>query len=390
MSLPIKRIITQQPQVNTKLDPSSSLGKVLEYAWVGNSLYCKDIVSGLVNPLYIPFSLQPTTKGLCISSNGSAGIATVVLPKPLTSYPLFIIGYGFFSSTGGNWQLANAVVSSGGYLLALRVSSDTQVEFNVRFNFGTHQVITITLPTITNTPICMIGQVFSATDYRFYANGIKATATTSLGTYATPFNQVNNINANLNGGVYFTGYGNGLSLTDNEAIEITRDPSKIWQAFQPAELPIFSVFPISAITLTSASDSTDQTSATAVITTGVYTASDMSTTGWTGSPDNVVLANNINEELSDTAQYIQSPAITGSQGPADFDLNNYLGVGTWEVDVTFKYTLSAASVKFTLLNAGGTSVGDSGWIAASSVFAGYTPTITISSGTATKLRVEVQ
>lgn len=123
--------------------------------------------------------------------------------------------------------------------------------------------------------------------------------------------------------------------------------------------------------------------------TDIYTIADGVKTGWTGSPDNTNLYTNIDETISSDTDYVESPPINGSQGPYEETLSASMPAGSWEVDFTAKYTISAAQVKITLLDSVGTSVGDTGWISVASTFTGYTPTIT-STGTATTVRIEVQ
>lgn len=387
MSLIIKRPNTTQLQYAAKAIGSPA---VLFNGALGN----RNLVSG------IPFlksngeltkTITRGTVGYASSAGGLVNSYCAVPSVTSPGTPFTIIAEIVLDANAGSHR--SIITLSGGGATFLNISNASASDIDLKTNNETSNILGTGLFTQGKTYGIVVS--YTGSIVYFWVSGVL------IGTISTT-----NISPTLISSGYFM-LGDGFFNFSNKSpvslaayypgssfsIEWCRDISiNPWNIFPSIDTPIFVSLAsaISSITLTSTGDSTTQASATAVITTGVFTKTDVSTTGWTGSPDNVVLSNNINEVTSSTAEYIQSPPITGSQGPADFDLNNSLGVGTWEVDVTFKYTLSAADVKFTLLNAGGTSVGDSGWIAASSVFAGYTPTITISSGTATKLRVEVQ
>lgn len=190
----------------------------------------------------------------------------------------------------------------------------------------------------------------------------------------------------FDGDIAFHGCWNRMLLPAERA-SVRANP---WQLFAPINDATFSIVvpAISSITLTSGSDVEDSSSATAIINTGVYASADVTTTGWTGSPYTGDLASNINEVTSSNSEYIESPDLTAAT-PITFDLNNALAAGVWEVDFTAKYTVTTGDIKFTLLNSGGSSVGDTGWITVASTFTGYTPVVT-TSGTATKIKVEVR
>ncbi len=125
--------------------------------------------------------------------------------------------------------------------------------------------------------------------------------------------------------------------------------------------------------------------------------SDITTTGWTGVPNNTNKYANIDETSADDSDYINSPPVTGTVAPIIFgivDQNggvNTLPVGTWDVHVRATYIdgLTASQVRVTLLDSGGTSVGASSWQTVTSSFATYTLSIT-TTGIAARIKVEVQ
>lgn len=391
MSLPLKLSRTIQPQYSSKILANSILGSVLDHAWIGNSLISTDCIGGLILPNYAPYSLSSSGIGTALVSNGGSGINTTFI-KSINTYPYIQIGYGYFASTSGSWSLSTLTSSYGGAGSTLRVINSSTVGANVRFNYSSALDIGISTSPIINVPICIVLQAISANDLRVYVNGQMATTTTFPGNIsATPLDSISNLTANLNGGLIFSAFGAGRVLPDQVALELSRTPQKIWNSFSPVDTPIFvglSVL-LSSITLVAATGTAGSSSSAAIISTGVYTAADISTTGWQGTPDNLVLANNINEVSRSDTSFIQSPSINGSQGPAIFLLNNSLAAGNWEVDVSAKYSNNVSQVKFTLLDSSNSDIGNTGWLTLSSSFLDYTPTIP-SSGIATKIKVEVQ
>jgi hypothetical protein len=125
--------------------------------------------------------------------------------------------------------------------------------------------------------------------------------------------------------------------------------------------------------------------------------SDITTTGWTGVPDNTNKYANIDEASASDTDYIQSPTVSGTVAPIIFGIvdqgggANTLPVGTWDVHVRATYIdgLTASQVRVTLLDSGGTSVGASSWQTVTSSFATYTLSIT-TTGIAARIKVEVQ
>jgi hypothetical protein len=125
--------------------------------------------------------------------------------------------------------------------------------------------------------------------------------------------------------------------------------------------------------------------------------SDITTTGWTGVPNNTNKYANIDEASADDSDYVQSPTVSGTVAPIIFGIvdqtgsPNTLPVGTWDVHVRATYIdgLTASQVRVTLLDSGGTSVGASSWQTVTASFATYTLSIT-TTGIAARIKVEVQ
>lgn len=393
MSLVIKLPRTSKPVQQARVLSGSLLGNVLDHAWLCNSTVSIDTVGNIQLPNYVPFSLQSTSLGIALASDGSSSVQTSATAA-ITTYPYIQIGYGIFNNSTSNWSFSSLASTSGGYSVQLRIIAGNTVGAYVRYNYGsTPQEIGITLASSTNTPICIILQAFSDTDHRIYVNGQMATSTSSAGVLssAAGLNLVHNLTANFNGKLYFSGYGQGRALTDSQAVELSKNPEKIWGCYTPIDVPIFVSLAtlITSITLVSATSISSSTTTSAIINTGVFPALDDSLSGWTGVPDNTNVYSNVNEVSRSDTEYMQSPAITGSQGAAIYLLNNSLAAGVWEIDMASKYTVASAQIKYTLLNSSNVSVGDTGWISLTNSFADYSPTIT-TTGISTKIKVEVQ
>jgi hypothetical protein len=117
---------------------------------------------------------------------------------------------------------------------------------------------------------------------------------------------------------------------------------------------------------------------------------DITVTGWTGTPDNVNLYTNIDEASASDADYVTSPNIDGSQGPFIDGLTASVPVGTWDVKYRSDYNSGTAKqVRMTLLDSSNVSVGAGTWQTVTTSFVLYTSTIT-TTGVATRFKIEVQ
>lgn len=117
-------------------------------------------------------------------------------------------------------------------------------------------------------------------------------------------------------------------------------------------------------------------------------SSDVTTTGWTAYPDPPLYAK-IDEVSPDDADYIISPSLSASPGPAVFGLNQSAPAGSYTINIRTKYTTSNGQFRVSLLDSGGTSVGTSAWTSASGSFTTY-PIALTTTGTATQVKIEVQ
>ena len=116
---------------------------------------------------------------------------------------------------------------------------------------------------------------------------------------------------------------------------------------------------------------------------------DVTTTGWTGNPDNVTLFTNINEVSPNNSTFIESPAITGTGDPTVFDFLPTKPAGTWDVSVIAQFTGSSADVRVIMMDASDTVQGTSAWQTVTSTWVTYPISVT-TTGTSSRVKVEVR
>lgn len=117
--------------------------------------------------------------------------------------------------------------------------------------------------------------------------------------------------------------------------------------------------------------------------------SDITVTGWTGYPDNTALYTNIDETTASDTDYIMSPSVSDSPGPAIFGIFPSLASGSYTVKVRARRTGSVGQVRALLVDSSGTTVGTSSWQSLTTTATTYELSIT-TTGTAARLRFEVQ
>ena len=153
-------------------------------------------------------------------------------------------------------------------------------------------------------------------------------------------------------------------LSDGELSALTQNP---WQVFRPASSARQNIF-IEVF----------------------KPSSDITVTGWTGSPDNVNLYANIDESTASDTDYVLSPSVSSSPGPAIFGLSpSSLAAGNYTVNLRARRTGSVGQVRALLVNSSGTTVGTSSWQTLTTTYTTYNLAIT-TTGTAARLRFEVQ
>lgn len=116
--------------------------------------------------------------------------------------------------------------------------------------------------------------------------------------------------------------------------------------------------------------------------------SDITTTGWSGVP-NASLYLNINEVVASDTQYIVSPNLNATPGPAVFGIAPTQVSGTYNANIRARYTTGAGDIRVLLLDSSGATVGTSAWQTLTGTFATYSLSVT-TTGIAMRVRIEVQ
>jgi hypothetical protein len=117
--------------------------------------------------------------------------------------------------------------------------------------------------------------------------------------------------------------------------------------------------------------------------------SDIVVTGWVGVPDNTNLYANIDEAVPSTTDYILSPDVGASPGPAIFGLSSSLTAGSYDVRFEAKRTQSTGQIRVVFRDSSGVSVGASAWQTLTNAYTTYALTVS-TTGTATQGGFEVQ
>lgn len=112
--------------------------------------------------------------------------------------------------------------------------------------------------------------------------------------------------------------------------------------------------------------------------------SDVSTSGWVGTPDNTALFTNIDDISVDDADYISS---TDSSTPAIFGLTSALVAGTYDITIRAKF-VGAGRIRVLLLNSSNTVLATSSWQTLTASYATYLLNVVLAA-TATRFRIEI-
>ena len=117
-------------------------------------------------------------------------------------------------------------------------------------------------------------------------------------------------------------------------------------------------------------------------------SSDITTTGWTPSAG-AVLFDMIDEAVASDADWISSPDLGASPGPAVFRLSGSIAAGAVDVMVRARRVSSVGQIRVLLQNNAGTTIGTSAWQSLTDTFATYTLSVT-TTGITDRARIEVQ
>lgn len=121
-----------------------------------------------------------------------------------------------------------------------------------------------------------------------------------------------------------------------------------------------------------------------------YPRSDVSVTGWAPSAGTSVAATLDDTSRTDysTGPDLSTPVRMSWLGD-DGGVVTVVSAGTWDIQVDAKYIGSSGQIRIELFDAGGSSVGISGWQAVTSSDATYTLSVT-TTGDSTEFALEIQ
>lgn len=118
-------------------------------------------------------------------------------------------------------------------------------------------------------------------------------------------------------------------------------------------------------------------------------SSDILVTGWIGDPDNTNLYANIDEVSPSDTDFIISPNLSGSPGPAVFGISPTQTAGPLTVRVRAQRAGASGQIRVLLQDSSGVTVGTSSWQVLTASPATYNLNVT-TTGTAARARLEVQ
>lgn len=221
----------RQPPPTTKINRNNPLGAALDYAWLPNDRNPIDVIKGYRSTgAAAAVAVTPNRGKLSWAGSTAGGSSLTISTK--NSYPFVAVAYGAVLVNNG-WAFLG--LTGSGSTFSINTNTANQVQADLRRNFGTTGIkITSTATYTAGTPLCVIVQVFSDTDYRLYVNGAQDNATTSFGTGGTWLTSLQSLASTLSGNLFFTGFGEGTAIPDDYARFVTANPeSELWKAFEP-------------------------------------------------------------------------------------------------------------------------------------------------------------
>ena len=358
---------TRQPQGAVEIDWSNPLTRGLQCAL---SPYFEHVKNR--RPTYSGTMAYGTSAfGRSLKGN-NAGLAFV--PVSGVSDPMTMLYAGSINRTANPNLVAGLGSSTGSQVLAFQFST-TQIgnKTILRQTSGdTNRFFNNNLNTVSAAKVALCA-VATGASLDVYWNGTLDNGSISI--QSTGDNSA--FDRACLGGIRRTGNTNADTGTDgalfcywNRALtasEIASISANPWQIFKPVTRTIGAV--ISGVTISRPS-------------------SDITTTGWTAS-SGAVLYDMIDESVASDVDYIISPSLSGSPGPAVFGLSSTLDAGTYNVRTRARRTGTTGQIRALLLDASGTTVGTGSWQALTQTPITYELSVT-TSGTAARVRIEVQ
>jgi hypothetical protein len=261
--------------------------------------------------------------------------------------------------------------------------SNTNGEQSIKFGTGGFQsdsLQNVSIDGVGNGLHCLVilQRNDTSTDgHRVYLDGKLVGSATGLYSYLgavdlRPYYWGGSISqSHLNiGNILFQGSIDKFYPTDEQAAEISRDPYRLFFRDAPShETRLFRLFASTAFTTARPN-------------------ADVTTTGWTAEPPGA-LYSAVDETTADDSDFIISPDLNSTPGPAVLGLDQSAPAGSYTVRFRARRTATVGQVRVALLDSSNTVQGTSGWVTVGNGFAQYTANIT-TSGTATRVRIEVQ
>lgn len=371
MSLMARPRWTRQPQGAVQIDWSNPLTRGLQCAlspYFEHAKQRRPTYSGTV-----AYSTRASGKSIDGNNAGLAYASVSGVGDPVT-----IMYAGSMTRSALTNVVAALGVSSGNQLIGFQFSSNAANNRIImrQTNAGgvTFREYGLNVTTASAEKVVLCGVVTGSSSIDAYWNGKldNGTLTTGSSGSNTSFNTAalggvqraaNTYADTDNDGALFC-YWN-RALTASEIAAISAHP---WQIFKPVTRTIGAV--ISGVTISRPN-------------------SDITVTGWTGNPDNVTLYANIDEAVASDTDFVISPALNATPGPAVFGLTQSLASGTYNVKTRARRTGASGQIRALLLDSGGATVGTGSWQSLTGSFATYNLSVT-TSGTAARVRLEVQ
>ena len=288
-----------------------------------------------------------------------------------TTTPLTLMMYVTCGTSIASMYIGGSVGNSGtdGFQFQL-TNGDGTIKF-VSFIGGSAKSVLSAAGAWSNGKSLLLTLVLDGTNLIGYVNGLPIGSVAASGTigYDASFGRVQLLGSPDFTGT--TGSGHWLGLLN--------------RAMQPAEIKSISQDPMLVFSpLVDFVGGQDVAGSISII----RPSSDVTTTGWTGNPDNTNKYNNIDEITASDTDYITSPTISGGEFTI-FGLTGSLAAGSWDIRYRANFVGASAQVRITLLDGSNVSQGASGWQTVTSTFADYTATVA-TTGAATRVKIEVQ
>lgn len=370
MAAPLSKNWRKFPPLATQIDWSNPLTRNLGRVITPSSGLI-DVAIGKISTVNGTVTRNPAG----FRANSTSGNSIETLDFPASTYTCLAVATAYASSieadvlVARSGSIATDPTYGQNYVLTLIGGLTPRIQHR-QSSDGAYK-LTLSSISVSAGSVCVAVGTYDGTNQKIFTNGrLGATAaassptSTSIGSATTKFLGIDAASA--------LGYqGSGLllaaiwnrALTDAEVAEVSENP---WQLFRP------------------------QSQQLAVFSPVYQPGSDITVTGWTGSPDNVNLYANIDESTASDTDYVLSPSVSSSPGPAIFGLSpSSLAAGNYTVNLRARRTGSVGQVRALLVNSSGTTVGTSSWQTLTTTYTTYNLAIT-TTGTAARLRFEVQ